>query len=210
MNPAQLHLSAACPRMAALIGRIGRPRLPKDRQSPYESLVRAIAHQQLHASAAKTITGRFLALYPGTAFPAPAMVLATDPALLRGCGFSAAKVASIQDIAAKAATGVVPERRAAARLSDEALIERLTTIRGVGRWTVEMLLIFSLGRPDVLPVDDFGVREGYRLIHGLDAQPKPKELAALGEIYAPHRSLAAWYLWRAVDEAKAKTVERKP
>jgi DNA-3-methyladenine glycosylase II len=210
MNAAQQHLSDACPRMAGLIGRIGRPRLPKDRQSPYESLVRAIAHQQLHATAARTITGRFLALYPGAAFPAPGQVLATDPAVLRGCGFSAAKVASIIDIAAKAAEGVVPERRAAARLSDAALIERLTTIRGVGRWTVEMLLIFSLGRPDVLPVDDFGVREGYRLIHGLEAQPKPKALAALGEIYAPHRSLAAWYLWRAVDEAKAKVVERKP
>lgn len=210
MNPAQRHLAAACPRMAALIARIGRPRMQRDIQSPYEALVRAIAHQQLHATAAKTITGRFLALYPGTAFPAPELVLATDAASLRACGFSGAKVAAIQDIAAKAAEGVVPSRRAAARLSDEALIERLTTIRGVGRWTVEMLLMFSLGRQDVLPVDDFGVREGYRLIHGLEAQPKPRELAALGAIYAPYRSVAAWYLWRAVDEAKARTIERQP
>jgi len=210
MSIATQHLSDACPRMAGLIRRIGRARWPADHQSPYESLVRAIAHQQLHANAAKTITGRFLTLYPGTEFPAPEQVLATESATLRACGFSGAKVAAIQDIAAKAVAGVVPTRRAAARLTDDDLIERLTTIRGVGRWTVEMLLIFSLGRKDVLPVDDFGVREGYRLIHELDAQPKPKELATLGAIYAPYRSTAAWYLWRAVDEAKQKTVDRKP
>jgi DNA-3-methyladenine glycosylase II len=119
------------------------------------------------------------------------MLLSTDDAALRGCGFSAAKVAAIRDIAAKAAAGVVPSRRAAARLSDAELIERLTTIRGVGRWTVEMLLIFSLGRKDVLPVDDFGVREGYRLLYGLEAQPKPRELAAAGEAWAPCRSLVS-------------------
>ena len=110
----------------------------------------------------------------GRSFPPPDAVLATAETALRGCGFSAGKIAAIRDICAKALDGTVPTRRQSHRLSDEALIERLTTIRGVGRWTVEMLLIFTLGRPDVLPVDDFGVREGYRVLHGLDAQPKPK------------------------------------
>ena len=121
---------------------------------------------------------------------------------LRGCGFSATKIASIRDICAHAQAGTVPTRRASARLSDEALIERLTAIRGVGRWTVEMMLIFTLGRPDVLPVDDFGVREGYRVLHGLDAQPKPKALGELGQAWAPFRSFATWYLYRAVEEAR--------
>jgi DNA-3-methyladenine glycosylase II len=190
-------------RFAALIGRVGAPRLDVQRQrSPYEALVRAIAHQQLHGRAAEAILGRFSALFPDDAFPAPDAVIATDDTALRGCGFSAGKVAAIRDICAKALDGTVPTRRQSQRLSDEALIERLTSIRGVGRWTVEMLLIFTLGRPDVLPVDDFGVREGYRLLFGLEAQPKPKALAEIGLAWAPHRSLATWYLYRAVEEAK--------
>jgi DNA-3-methyladenine glycosylase II len=172
------------------------------RREPYEALVRAISHQQLHGRAAEAILGRFLALYPDERFPAPASVLAAGTETLRACGFSLGKIASIRDIAARAADGTVPTRRGAARLSDVALIERLTTIRGVGQWTVEMLLIFTLGRPDVLPVDDYGVRDGYRLLHGLDTQPKPRELAAIGAAWAPFRSTAAWYLWRASDEGK--------
>jgi DNA-3-methyladenine glycosylase II len=190
-------------RFAALIARVGAPRLDVQRQrSPYEALVRAIAHQQLHGRAAEAILGRFSALFPNDAFPAPEAVIATDDTALRGCGFSAGKVAAIRDICAKALDGTVPTRRQSLRLSDAALIERLTSIRGVGRWTVEMLLIFTLGRPDVLPVDDFGVREGYRLLFGLEAQPKPKALAEIGLVWAPHRSLATWYLYRAVEEAK--------
>jgi DNA-3-methyladenine glycosylase II len=209
MTVAITHLSRACPRMKALIRRVGPCGLAPERsREPYEALVRAIAHQQLNGRAAETITGRFVVLYPGVAFPTPAMVLATETAVLRACGFSASKVAAIQDIAAKAVSGLVPTRRAAARLSDAALIERLTAIRGVGRWTVEMLLIFSLGRPDVFPVDDFGVREGYRRIHGLEAQPRPKALAELALPYAPHRSTAAWYLWRAADEKKPPAAMR--
>ena len=179
-------------RFAALIGRVGPPRLTIERQrSPYEALTRAIAHQQLHGRAAEAILGRFAALYPGDAFPSPAQVLATDETALRACGFSGTKIACIRAIAAATLDGTIPSRRGSSRLSDEALIERLTTIRGVGRWTVEMLLIFTLGRPDVLPVDDFGVREGYRVLHGLDAQPKPKALAEIGLVWAPFRSLAA-------------------
>ena len=189
--------------MAALCARIGPCRIGviRDRE-PYEALVRAIAHQQLHGRAAEMILGRFMALYPGVAFPSPDLVLATEEAALRGCGFSGGKVAAIRDIALHAERGVVPTRRAAARLDDSALIERLVAIRGVGRWTVEMLLIFTLGRPDVLPVDDFGVREGFRILHRLEAQPKPRAFAEHGAIWAPYRSTAAWYLWRAADEHK--------
>lgn len=171
-------------------------------REPYEALVRAIAHQQVHGRAAEAILGRFLALFPAHAFPPPEMVLATPVEAMRGCGFSHSKVAAIRDIAEKAAGGLVPSRAGAAALDDAALIERLTAIRGVGRWTVEMLLMFTLGRADVLPVDDFGVREGWRVAAGLEAQPKPKELAAIGAAWAPWRSVAAWYLWRAADSAK--------
>lgn len=205
MRAAVTHIRGTCPRFADLIGRVGPCGLARaqDRREPYESLVRAIAHQQLHGNAARAILGRFVALYSGVAFPTPEMVLSTDDPALRACGLSAAKVAAIRDIAANAAAGVVPTRRAAARLGDAALIERLTTIRGVGRWTVEMLLMFSLGRTDILPVDDFGVREGYRRLHDLPAHPKPRDFAAIGEAWSPFRSVAAWYLWRSADEGKA-------
>jgi DNA-3-methyladenine glycosylase II len=197
------HLSNVCPRFAALIQRVGRPSLGVDRRRDlYEALIRAIAHQQLHGKAAESILGRFVALYPDDAFPHPDRVLATPDEALRGCGFSAAKLMAIRDICAKTVDGTVPTRRLAGRLSDAELIERLTTIRGVGRWTVEMLLIFTLGRPDVLPVDDFGVREGYRVLYELDVQPKPKALADLALVWAPHRSVATWYLYRAVEEAR--------
>jgi len=149
--------------------------------------MRAIAHQQLHARAAEAILRRFIALHATDSFPEPRAVLESPEIALRGCGFSAGKIASLRDICAHALNGTIPSRRNAAGLSDAALIERLTKIRGVGRWTVEMLLIFGLGRPDILPVDDFGVREGYRILHGLDAQPKPRALAEIG---APGRRIA--------------------
>ena len=203
MSRAGLRHLSTDPRFAALIRRVGPPRLEIDKgRDLYEALVRAIAHQQLHGKAAETILGRFAALYPDQPFPTPTQVLATSDEALRGCGFSGSKVAAIRDVCAKAVDGVIPSRRSAARLTDEALIERLVSIRGVGRWTVEMLLIFTLGRPDVLPIDDFGVREGYRVLYGLDAQPKPRALAEIGLAWAPYRSLATWYLYRAVEEAR--------
>ena len=202
MQAALSHLIAAEPAFAPLIARIGRPALrPERARSPYEALLRAIAHQQLHARAAEAILARLCALYPPP-FPTPADVLATPDAPLRACGLSAGKIAAIRDLSARTADGTVPSRGQAARLTDAALIERLVAIRGIGRWTVEMLLIFTLGRPDVLPVDDFGIREGWRLLLGLAEQPKPKELAARGAAFAPYRSTAAWYLWRAADEGK--------
>lgn len=206
MSRAGLRHLSTDPRFAALIRRVGPPRLEIDKgRDLYEALVRAIAHQQLHGKAAETILGRFAALYPDQPFPTPTQVLATSDEALRGCGFSGSKVAAIRDVCAKAVDGVIPSRRSAARLTDEALIERLISIRGVGRWTVEMLLIFTLGRPDVLPIDDFGVREGYRVLYGLDAQPKPRALAEIGLAWAPYRSLATWYLYRAVEEARRQT-----
>ncbi|HUZ63530.1 MAG TPA: DNA-3-methyladenine glycosylase [Acetobacteraceae bacterium] len=196
------HLCATDPAMAELIARIGRCGLRTVKREPFEALLHAVAHQQLHARAAEAILGRFHALFPEAPFPAPEAVLATPEASLRACGFSGTKVAAIRDLCAKATDGTVPTRRACPRLSDDELIERLTTIRGVGRWTVEMLLIFTLGRPDILPVDDFGIREGYRLLHDLPAQPKPRELAEIGTRWGPHRSTAAWYLWRAAEGSK--------
>jgi DNA-3-methyladenine glycosylase II len=156
----------------------------------------------VHGRAAEAMLNRFCALHEGEGFPPADFVLALPGEALRGCGFSGSKVLAIQDIAAKARDGLVPTLEEAGRISDAALIERLVAIRGVGRWTVEMLLIFTLGRPDILPVDDFGVREGWKLINRLEAQPRPKELAAIGEAWKPWRSIAAWYLWRAADEGK--------
>jgi DNA-3-methyladenine glycosylase II len=185
-----------------VIRQVGDCTLKPARRQPYEALVRAIAHQQVHGRAAEAILGRFIALCPEPGFPTPEAVLALPPEAMRAAGLSANKVLAIRDIAEKAALGVIPNRAAARRLSDEVLIERLVALRGVGRWTVEMLLIFTLGRADILPVDDFGVREGYRVAAGLPDQPKPKVLAEIGEAWAPYRTTAAWYLWRAADLAK--------
>lgn len=205
------HLAALDADWAALIGRIGPCGLtPHLEREPYEALVRAIAHQQLHGRAAEAILLRFLALYPHAGFPTPDEVLATEESLLRACGFSMGKIASIRGIAAAALEGTVPTLKEAVELSDEELIARLVTLRGIGRWTVEMLLIFALGRPDVLPVDDFGVREGWRALKKLPAQPKPKELAEIGKPWSPYRSIAAWYLWRAAEEAKAAAPSKIP
>ncbi len=198
---AQEHLATADPAFAALIARVGPcTAAPKPRE-PYEALVRAIAHQQLHGRAAEAILGRLMALHPDP-FPLPHQLQATPDEALRACGFSGSKVAALRDITLRTLDGTVPGSAAAAGMSNAELIERLVTIRGVGRWTVEMLLISTLGRPDVLPVDDFGVREGWRIIKGLEAQPRPRELARIGEAWAPFRSTAAWYLWRAADEGK--------
>ncbi len=199
---AMQHLSIDA-QFGALIQRVGPPRLQiQTKRSPYEALIRAIAHQQLHGRAAEAILARFGLLFPGETFPTPDLVLDQSDERLRACGFSGSKIAAIRDICAKALDGTIPSRRQSARLDNEALIERLTSIRGVGRWTVEMLLIFTLGRMDVLPVDDFGVREGYRVLYGLDAQPKPRTLAEIGLAWAPYRSHATWYLYRAAEEGR--------
>lgn len=204
MNPAALkHLSAADPVMRQLIRQVGKCALaPETWRSPFQSLVQAVAHQQLNGTAANTILTRFKKLFPSRRFPKPEDLAQVTDAQIRACGFSFAKIAAIRDIAAKTLDGTIPPSRDIAKLSDEEIITRLTEARGVGRWTVEMLLIFQLGRADVLPVDDFGVRNGFRLAYKKRAMPKPKAMAAFGEKWKPHRTTAAWYLWRAADLAK--------
>lgn len=194
------YLSALDDDWARLIGVVGKYDLKlKPHREPYEALVRAIAHQQLHSRAAEAILGRFLASFPNSAFPEPHELLAINDELLRGCGFSASKILAIKGIATGVIEGVVPSSIEAQTLSDDELIKRLVTLRGVGRWTVEMLLIFTLGRSDVLPVDDYGVREGWRKLKALPAQPKPRQFAEEGRKWSPHRTAAAWYLWRAAE-----------
>lgn len=172
---------------------------PHPARDPYESLVRAIAYQQLHAKAGDAIVGRLVALFPGQSFPRPEQILATDFERMRSCGFSAGKIATIQGIAQATLDGVVPDYATALAMDNEALIERLISLRGVGRWTVEMLLIYSLERMDILPADDFGVREGYRRLKALDVQPTRKQMIDIGQAWSPHRTIAAWYLWRVVN-----------
>jgi DNA-3-methyladenine glycosylase II len=186
--------------MKALIRRIG-PCLMETHgtRSPFQSLVSAVAHQQLNGKAAATILGRFQNLFPRGRFPTAKSLAMVSDEQLRGVGFSRAKAAAIRDIAEKSLSGIVPGSKAIALLSDEEIIARLTQVRGVGRWTVEMLLMFALGRPDVWPVDDYGVRTGYKIAYGLPELPSPKELHGLGERFRPFRSVAAWYLWRATD-----------
>lgn len=185
------------PVLAALIERVGACALaPEWSRSPFESLVRAVAHQQLQGKAAAAILGRFLALFDPP-FPSSRDILHLDDQDFRAVGFSRSKVAAIRDIAAHAEAGLVPNRAEAERLDDTALIERLTAIRGVGTWTVQMLLIFTLGRLDVLPVDDFGVRNGIKKAYGLDAQPSRAEVLDRGVGWRPYRSIASWYFWRA-------------
>lgn len=197
------HLRRADPVLARVIDATGPCRLQADHdQSPFEALVEAVCHQQLTGKAAQTILGRVKALHPRRPFPTPKDLLATADERLRAAGLSRAKVASVKDIAAKTIEGVVPTGDDIARLDDDAIIERLTVIRGVGRWTVEMLLIFKLGRLDVLPVDDYGVRKGFMFAYGKRVLPKPAVLLQRGERWRPYRSIGAWYLWRAVELAK--------
>ena len=202
-SPEIAHLSKIDPVMRRVIDAVGPYALPPPpRRSPFEALVRAIAYQQLHEKAAECILTRFIALCPGRRFPQPADVLALAPESIRESGFSRAKIAALQDLAAKAIDGTLPAAAVIRRLDDDAIVERLVAVRGIGRWTVEMLLIFQLGRPDVLPVDDFGVRNGFRIAYKRP-MPTPQELLRYGERWRPYRTAAAWYLWRAVDQAKA-------
>jgi len=202
---AHKHLAKRDPVMRRLIREHGKCALtPETRRSPFQSLVQAVAHQQLNGTAANTILRRFIKLFPGRRFPRPEDLAGVTDAQIRACGFSFAKIKSIRDIAAKSLSGVVPTSRQIARLADDEIVTRLTEVRGVGRWTVEMLLIFQLARPDVLPADDFGVRTGFRHAYKKRGLPKPKELLAFGEKWKPHRTTAAWFLWCAADAAKKK------
>src|SRR4051812_36334041 len=194
------HLKRTDKILARVIKQVGPCSLkPKHRRSPFEALVQSVAYQQLNGTAAATILGRVKALYPGKRFPTPEDLLATPDARLRGAGLSRAKTAAIKDIATNRLNGGVPTSREIALLTDAEILERLTSVRGVGPWTVHMLLIFTLGRQDVLPTTDYGVRKGFALAYGLKDLPNPKDLLDHGERWRPHRSTAAWYLWRALD-----------
>jgi DNA-3-methyladenine glycosylase II len=205
MTPAaHKHLSKNDPVMKRLIREHGLCALkPESRRSPFQSLVQAVAHQQLNGTAANTILTRFKKLFPGRKFPRPDDLTNVTDAQIRASGFSFAKIKAIRDIAEKTLSGVVPTSRQIVKLSDDEIIARLMEVRGVGRWTVEMLLIFQLGRTDVLPVDDFGVRNGFRVAYKKREMPKPKDLLKFGGRWRPHGTTAAWYLWRAADSTKA-------
>jgi DNA-3-methyladenine glycosylase II len=200
------------PLLGALVKRHGDLNFtPLLERSPFESLVRSIAHQQLSGVVAEKILARFLALYPKSKFPTPEEVLQTAPETLRSVGFSNNKVRSIRDIAEKTVTGIVPTSEEIQHLEDEVIIERLTECFGVGRWTVQMLLIFQLGRMDVWPVDDFGIRKGFQVWKKKRVFPKPKHILKPAEIWSPYRTLVALYLWKEADAAKvAKVVKTKP
>ena len=167
---------------------------------PFDALAESIAYQQLSGKAAATIWGRVRALYPRKKYLDPKLVLATPDEKLRAAGLSRSKVAALKDLAVKTIDGTVPSARSLAKMTDEEIIERLITVRGIGRWTVEMLLLFDLGRRDVWPVHDYGVRKGFAKIFGRRKLPTPKQLMKLGEKWRPYRSAAAWYFWRALDK----------
>jgi len=186
--------------MAELIGRSRRYNItPAVLIRPFDALAESIAYQQLSGKAAATIFGRVRALYPKRKWLDPEQLLATPDETLRAAGLSRAKTAALKDLAAKTIDGTVPSGRALIRMTDDEIITRLTTVRGIGRWTVEMLLLFDLGRLDVWPVDDYGVRKGFAKTFGRRKLPTPKQLMKFGEKWRPYRSVAAWYFWRALD-----------
>lgn len=199
-TPAVTHLASADPRLAPLIDKHGHPTI-KAGSDPVRSLVRAIVSQQLSGKAADTIFGRFLALYPRAKFPTPAAILATPDAKLRACGLSGAKAAAVKDVARH-----VVEKRLAPRklpaMTDEEIAAALLPIRGIGPWSVDMFLMFTLARPDVLPVGDYGVRKGMQKHFRLRALPDAKKMLKLAAPWAPYRSIGSWYMWRLLESAE--------
>jgi len=189
----------ADPVMAGVIDRVGPLRLKPRRLRPFQSIVHAIIHQQLSGKAAKTILTRFQNLFSNGRFPSASAVTSIDNISLRAAGLSRAKAAYIKELAQMVLAGKVPSLHACSRFTDDELIEQLTAIKGVGRWTVEMLLIFNLGRPDVLPVNDLGVRKGFQIAYKRRKLPEPDQLESFGDRWRPHRTTAALYLWRAAD-----------
>jgi 3-methyladenine DNA glycosylase/8-oxoguanine DNA glycosylase len=188
-------------------------------QSPYETLVEAVTHQSISGKAAATIYDRVKALSSTGRAPSPQEMLKLRKPVLRKAGLSGAKILAMKDLAQKTIEGIVPSFEEALKLSDEELIERLVSVRGIGAWTVEMFLIFHLGRPDVLPIHDLGVKKGWSITYGKKHMPKPKELLAFGERWRPYRTVASWYMWRACQRAgnaavrkirPAKVRKRKP
>jgi DNA-3-methyladenine glycosylase II len=179
-----------------------------DAQSPYEVLIESIAYQSISGKAAATIFGRIKALGSNGRPPSPEQMLKLRKPVLRKAGLSGAKVLAMKDLAQKTIDGVVPTYEQALTMSDDELVERLVSVRGIGAWTVEMFLIFRLGRPDVLPIHDLGVKKGWSVTYGKKRMPKPKELLAFGERWRPYRTVASWYMWRAFERAGYKTTNK--
>jgi len=201
-NPA-LHLARTDPRLEKLIERsLPYNIMPNKVIRPFDALAESIVYQQLSGKAAKTIWGRVRAIFPRRKWLDPRIVLATPDETLRAAGLSRSKTLSLKDLAARTLDGTVPTTSALARMSDEEIILRLTSVRGIGRWTAEMLLLFDLGRLDVWPVTDYGVRKGFAKTFGRRKLPTPKQLNRFGEKWRPYRSVAAWYFWRALDTPK--------
>lgn len=197
------HLKAVDGTLGAFIERAGPMELtPGRHRTPFAALLRAIAYQQLSGKAAATIHGRVLDLFPRRR-PDPSRLLALPEARLRGAGLSGAKTRAVRDLAARALDGTVPSAKQIAGMSDADILRQLIQVRGVGRWTVEMLLIFDLGRPDVLPLDDLGIRKGFRRVYGMKRLPAARTMTRRGRHWQPFRSAASWYLWKAADGAAA-------
>ncbi|MEE8061010.1 MAG: methylated-DNA--[protein]-cysteine S-methyltransferase [Gemmatimonadales bacterium] len=194
------HLYRADPVLGGVIKKLGAVRYqPQTGKSPFPALFRAIVFQQLNGKAAATILGRVLDLYAPKRFPTPAEVLATSEGRLRGAGLSRNKTAAVRDLSQKTLDGTIPSVRRLAAMDDEAIVERLVAVRGIGRWTAEMFLISRLGRPDVMPVDDLGVRKGFGTIFGGEPMPAPGIILEQAEPWRPYRTVATWYLWQAAD-----------
>jgi DNA-3-methyladenine glycosylase II len=203
------HLAERDERLKRLIAETVPFQMDQDHlQSPYEALLEAIAYQSISGKAAATIYGRIKALSATGRAPTPEEMLKFRKSVLRKAGLSGAKVLAMKDLAKKTIDGVVPTLEQAENLSDEDLVERLVSVRGIGAWTVEMFLIFRLGRPDVLPIHDLGVKKGWSVAYGKKHMPKPKELLAFGERWRPYRTVASWYLWRAFERAGYATTNK--
>jgi 3-methyladenine DNA glycosylase/8-oxoguanine DNA glycosylase len=199
---AHAHLSRADKRLAALIEKTGGFQFKLDEcDSVYESLLEAITHQSIAGKAARVIFARIMALGKDGRCPTPAELLRVRKPALRKAGLSNAKIAAVRDLARKTIEGVVPTIEEAHKMSDQELVDRLISVRGIGAWTVEMFLIFRLGRPDVLPIHDYGVQKGFAITYRKKKIPKPRELAKFGERWRPYRTVASWYMWRAVQMA---------
>ena len=195
-------LATKDPHLAPLIKETEEFRIDTDgTESPYEVLMESIAYQSISGKAAATIFGRVKALGSNGRAPTPEQMLKLRRPVLRKAGLSGAKIDAMKDLASKTLSGVVPSHEQAELLSDDELVERLTSVRGIGAWTVEMFLIFRLGRPDVLPIHDLGVKKGWSITYGKKHMPKPKELLAFGERWRPYRTVASWYMWRACQRA---------
>jgi len=189
-------------RLARVIAQTGKFEFKLDQcDSVYESLLEAIAYQSISGKAAATIFARIMALGTNGSCPTPEEILRIRKQTLRKAGLSFAKIAAMKDLAQKTIDGIVPTLDDAQNLSDEELVKRLDSVRGIGPWTVEMFLIFRLGRPDVLPIHDYGVQKGFAITYGKKKIPKPRELAEFGERWRPYRTVASWYMWRAVQLA---------